>query len=82
MLKRILIQLYNQQEKDRSFWGDKWRNEDWIFTQAGGGIMCLATPTHWWSEFSARHGIENVTFHGLRHTAATYMIKNKLCNKR
>ena len=40
--------------------------------------MCLATPSHWWSDFAKKCGIEGVTFHGLRHTAATYMIKNNV----
>ena len=40
--------------------------------------MCLSTPSHWWKDFAKNNGIEDVTFHGLRHTAATYMIKSNV----
>ena len=78
ILKNILIRLHNEQLREKHIWGDKWADEDWIFTQQNGSIMCLQTPSHWWREFAQRNGIEGVTFHGLRHTAATYMIKNNV----
>ena len=78
ILKKLLLQLYNQQKTAQKKWGDKWIDEDWIFTQANGSLMCLATPSHWWKDFAKRNGIEDITFHGLRHTAATYMIKSNV----
>lgn len=78
ILKKLLLQLYNQQKAAQKKWGDKWIDEDWVFTQANGSLMCLATPSHWWKEFAKQNGIEEVTFHGLRHTAATYMIKSNV----
>ena len=78
ILKNILIRLNNEQQQEKIAWGEKWTDEDWIFTQQGGKLMCLATPSHWWSDFAKKCGVEDVTFHGLRHTAATYMIKNNV----
>lgn len=78
ILKAILLRLNNEQGNARRLWGDKWKNENWVFTQADGGIMNLHTPTQWWRKFAKKIGIENVTFHCLRHTAATYMIKNNV----
>ena len=75
-LKTVLLSYMNEQERDRQILGDKWHDENWVFTQWDGKIMHLHTPTSWWSEFSARLDISGVTFHGLRHTAASYMIKN------
>ena len=40
--------------------------------------MSLQTPSHWWKEFADKIGVTDVTFHGLRHTAASYMIKNNV----
>ena len=78
LLKVILLKLNTEQLHSKKIYGDKWKNEDWIFTQHDGSIMNLQTPSHWWSEFSKAHGVENVSFHGLRHTAATFMIKNNV----
>ena len=78
VLKDILLKLQREQLIERMQWGNKWIDENWIFTQNGGKMMCLATPSHWWRKFASKHGINDVTFHGLRHTAATHMIKNNI----
>ena len=74
----ILLKHMNQQNEQKHKCGDKWIDEDWIFTQWNGALMDLNTPSHWWHDFALRNGIEGVTFHGLRHTAATFMIKNNV----
>ncbi|MBQ2967438.1 MAG: site-specific integrase [Clostridia bacterium] len=78
MLKKILLELNVEQSRIKFMYGNKWVNEDWIFTQNNGKIMHIQTPTHWWKEFANANGVENVTFHGLRHTAASFMIKNNV----
>jgi len=78
ILKHILLRLRAEQRHIKFLFGDKWINEDWIFTQSNGHIMHIQTPTHWWSEFSKKNGIDGITFHCLRHTAATFMIKNNI----
>lgn len=78
VLKDILLKLQREQLIERMKWGSKWVDEDWIFTQDGGKMMCLATPSHWWKKFAPKYGINDITFHGLRHTAATHMIKNNI----
>lgn len=78
IIKPLLLQLKTEQNKQRYKLGDLWVDEDWIFTQWNGAIMCLQTPSHWWRDFAKVNGVDNVTFHGLRHTAASYMIKNNI----
>lgn len=75
-LKEILQKHKAAQERQKHIMGDKWQGGDWVFTQANGKIMSIQTPSHWWKEFAERLGITGITFHGLRHTAASYMIKN------
>lgn len=77
-LKQALLLHMNEQRRQKNMLGDKWKDGDWVFTQWDGSIMCLQTPSHWWKEFSGGLGITGVTFHGLRHTAASYMIKNNV----
>lgn len=78
LLKEILLKYKNEQDRQKYIMGDKWHEENWVFTQYDGKLMHLQTPSHWWSEFSKKIGIAGVTFHGLRHTAASYMIKNNV----
>ena len=74
----ILLKHMNQQNEQRRRCGDKWADEGWIFTQWNGKLMDLNTPSHWWKAFAEKNGVKDVTFHGLRHTAATFMIKNNV----
>ena len=39
-------------------------------------MMDIDTPSKWWSKFVARDHLPKITFHCLRHTAATYLIKS------
>lgn len=75
-LKLSLMQHKDEQEQQKQVLGDKWQGGDWVFTQWNGTLMSLQTPSHWWKEFADKIGVTDVTFHGLRHTAASYMIKN------
>ena len=78
ILKIVLLQWQNEQAAHKAKVGDKWIENDWIFTQWNGELMDLHTPTNWWSDFVKANNITPTTFHGLRHTAATFMIKNNI----
>ncbi len=77
-LDAILLRHMNQQQEQRRKCGNKWRGKDWVFTQWDGQLMDIDTPSQQWGRFAKAHGIDGVTFHGLRHTAATFMIKNNV----
>lgn len=77
-LKNVLLRHMNEQAEQKHKLGDKWHDNDLIFTQWDGKIMSIQTPSHWWREFADSLGITDVTFHGLRHTAASYMIVNEV----
>ena len=40
--------------------------------------MHISTPSHWWKSFCDKLGMQGITFHSLRHTAATFMIKSNV----
>ena len=81
-LPDILIPILEELNHEQTITKDKLKelylDEDWIFTQWNGKIMNIHTPTNWWRKFSEKLGIEGVTFHGLRHTAASFMIMNNV----
>lgn len=74
----ILKELKSEQDTIKDKLRELYIDEDWIFTQWNGKIMNIHTPTNWWRKFSNKLGIHNVTFHGLRHTAASFMIMNNV----
>lgn len=72
--KVLLKRMQKAQAERRLKLGDKWIDEGWIFTQWNGKLLNLSTVSKWWHDFAKELKIEGVTFHGLRHTAATYLI--------
>lgn len=71
----LIIALKMQQDVRREQLGNKWHENDYIFKAWNGERLGVEFPTHWWREFRQKHNIaKDVTFHGLRHTAATYML--------
>ncbi len=45
-----------------------------LFLQADGNPMHPYTPTKQWKKFIEEKGLPSLTFHGLRHTSASYLI--------
>ena len=72
----LLRQLYTEQLSHIRKVGDKWHGSGWVFTTWDGDIMNLSTVSKWWKKFLKKNDIDSsVTFHGLRHTSASYMIR-------
>ena len=54
--------------------GDKWIENDRLFTQWNGKPIHPDTITGWFSNFVSKNHLPKVTLHSLRHTNATLMI--------
>ncbi|HBQ87201.1 MAG TPA: hypothetical protein DD811_12105 [Syntrophomonas sp.] len=84
LLKEMVIARDKQREKC----GDKWFNKvetkdgelvdnDLLFTQWNGKPMHPNSVDTWWTKFKERNTLpDNLTFHGLRHTNITQLIKS------
>lgn len=81
-----LLKMYQKEQmKTRLLLEEKWIDEGWVFTQWNGKPMYPDTPSHWFREFLARHGLPHMRFHALRHLSATVLIAQGGCqasNKR
>lgn len=57
---------------------DLWQGSDRLFVTWDGKPMHPDTISKWFPKFLKRHGLPPLPFHGLRHTAATLLIKEGL----
>ena len=70
-----LLKLHRkEQARARLLLEEKWIDEGWVFTQWNGKPMYPDTPSHWFRDFLARHGLPHMRFHALRHLSATVLI--------
>jgi len=70
----LLRQYKRAQAETRLKVGDLWQGTDHVFTTWDGKPMHPDTISSWFPAFLERHGLPHLTFHGLRHTAATMAI--------
>lgn len=53
----------------------KWNiSTDYLFYQRNGNVINVHTVSNWFKEFCRNCGIDDVTFHSLRHTCATNLL--------
>lgn len=80
-----LSTLLKKQDECRALMGDEWVYSDRLFiaikggvhTKAGGPIM-PDNITQSFSRFQKKHNLPHLKLHGLRHSAASYMISNNI----
>jgi integrase len=54
--------------------GAAWQEEDFVVDRGDGSPWSPPSFSKGWSRFAMRHGFGDVTFHGLRHGAATLLL--------
>ncbi len=83
----LLKEMISARDKQRRKCGDKWINKievygelvdnDLLFTQWNGKPMHPNSVTGWFKKFKEDNKLpENLTFHGLRHTNITQLLKS------
>ena len=83
LIKELITARDKQKEKCGDKWvvkiqkGDKIVDNDLLFVQWNGKPMHPNTVDTWFRKFKEDNGFpENLTFHGLRHTNITMMLKS------
>lgn len=65
----------NKQQLERQFAGDRWHENDLIFSSTIGTPMDMRNYFRDYKELLVKAGLPNIRFHDLRHTAATLMLQ-------
>lgn len=71
----MLKQYKAQQAEQKLKYGDLWHNTGYVFTQKNGLPMNTYTVNHWFFKFLEDNNLKKITFHQLRHTNATMLLK-------
>ena len=70
---RALEEWRTAQAEEHVASGDRWTEQDFIFTNETGGMISLYTPTRICSRFEEKNGLHHLKLHGLRHTCGSLM---------
>lgn len=71
----LLKQYKAQQTAQKLKLGDLWQDTDYVFTQWNGLPMSTYTVSQWFPKFIKANSLKKITFHQLRHTNATMLLK-------
>jgi integrase len=74
------LEMYKAyQNEKRLSMGDKWHNEDYIFTNSYGELLNpSSTINDWFRPFMQRNGLPKITFHDLRHFHTSFLLSSGL----
>ena len=77
----ILLEYKNWQDEYIKQMGKAWKNENRIFTAKDGTHMNPSTPYKIITKVAKKYKLDDISFHGLRHTSATILLENGLPQK-
>lgn len=72
----MLSEYKREQARNRLAMGDKWQNNNLVFSNDYGGIMHQTISRRWLQTFCRDNGLPIVTVHGLRHANASLLISS------
>ena len=70
----MLREYRREQLQLRLLNGDRWVQNDFVFTRDNGEVMSPDCITAWLYNFSRRHNLPHINPHAFRHTAASLLI--------
>lgn len=73
---KLLVEYKAWQESSKELLANKWEKSDFVFTNDFGAALHPDSVTQWFTRFIKRKNLKHITFHGLRHTAASLMISS------
>jgi integrase len=71
------LELYHHEWKKQKLKSEVWEagDREYLFHGGTGKPLYHTTPTAWWREFVAKHGLRFIRLHDLRHSSATLLIE-------
>ena len=66
-IRELLLQLKEEEQKNREFFGDTYVESDYIFKWANGAMYDLSYISHKFGDLLRKYNLPHIRFHDLRH---------------
>lgn len=74
----ILIEYKEFQEENKRKYNDIWEDYEHIITHENGQKMSATGPSSWLTNFLRQNNLRHITFHGLRHSNASFLVSQNI----
>ena len=75
-IRELLLQLKEEEQKNREFFGDTYVESDYIFKWANGAMYDPSYISHKFGDLLRKYNLPHIRFHDLRHPYVKPTTKN------
>lgn len=73
-IRELLLQLKEEEQKNREFFGDTYVENDYIFKWANGAMYDPSYISHKFGDLLRKYNLQYIRFHDLRHSCASLLL--------
>lgn len=73
-IRELLLQLKEEEQKNREFFGDTYVENDYIFKWANGAMYDPSYISHKFGDLLRKYNLPHIRFHDLRHSCASLLL--------
>lgn len=73
-IRELLLQLKEEEQKNREFFGDAYVENDYIFKWANGAMYDPSYISHKFGDLLRKYDLPHIRFHDLRHSCASLLL--------
>lgn len=73
-IRELLLQLKEEEQKNREFFGDAYVENDYIFKWANGAMYDPSYISHKFGDLLRKYSLPHIRFHDLRHSCASLLL--------
>lgn len=73
-IRELLLQLKEEEQKNREFFGDTYVENDYIFKWANGAMYDPSYISHKFGDLLRKYSLPHIRFHDLRHSCASLLL--------
>ena len=75
-VRKHLLELRDEQAKNKEFWGDAYNDSDYILRKNDGSEYAVEYVSKEFSKLLEKNNLPHIRFHDLRHSTASYLLSS------